>query len=183
MIVGPGDAMFAMEFEVPAPPQVVWEFITAPGRRTGWQHGVTDVIQSGKQGARRGVGTVMHCMHGKDATLQEILDWRPYDYLTDRSTMPGGAPTFLSTYELEPTATGTRLVLRFAPPKSPKERAMMEAIGGQIGPMIQADFASLAELSSAEAAAREEGREFEPDLPRPRPDGLFSGMAPLQIVG
>ena len=26
-------------------------------------------------------------MHGKDAVIEEILDWRPYDYVTDRTIL------------------------------------------------------------------------------------------------
>jgi uncharacterized protein YndB with AHSA1/START domain len=183
VIVTAADAMLALDFEVAAPPQVAWEFITTPGRRTAWQHGVTDVIQSNTKGGRRGRGMVNHCMHGPDAVIEEILDWRPFDYLTDRSTMPGGAPTFMSTFELEPTATGTRVHLRFAPPRSAKERAMMQAMGEELGQMIETDLRSLVEQAESEAAARMEGRELEPELPAPRPDGLFSEIRPLLIVG
>ena len=35
-------------------------------------------------GGRRGVGTTNHCIHGKDAIVEEILDWRPYEYWTHR---------------------------------------------------------------------------------------------------
>jgi uncharacterized protein YndB with AHSA1/START domain len=183
VIVTAGDAMLALDFEVAAPPQVVWEFITTPGRRTNWQHGVTDFVQSNKTGGRRGRGMVNHCMHGPDAIIEEILDWRPFDYLTDRSTMPGGAPTFLSTFELEPTPTGTHVYVRFAAPRSAKERAMLEAIGVELGPVLEAGFRSLAEQAESEAAVRSEGRELEPGLPVPRPDGLFSEIRPLLIVG
>ena len=182
VIVGPAEALFTLEFDVPAPPQVVWEFVTTPGRRTGWQHGVTDVLEAPRKGGRRGVGTVNHCMHGADAIVEEILDWRPFDYLTDRSTMPGGGPRFLSTFELEPTATGTRLHARIAAPKSAKERKQMEAMATELGPLMEASFAELVNLAGVEAEARAAGRELEPALPQPKPDGLFSEVRPLQIV-
>ena len=183
VIVTAKDALFAVDFDIAAPPQVVWEFITTPGRRTNWQHGVTDFVESNKTGGRRGRGMVNHCMHGPDAIVEEILDWRPFDYLTDRSTMPGGAPTFLSTFELEPTATGTRLSIRFAPPRIAKERPMLEAIGKELVPVLELSFRTLAEHAEVETAARTEGRELEPPLPEPKPDGLFSEMRPLLIVG
>lgn len=55
-------------------------------------------------------------MHGKDVVIEEILDWRPYDYYTGRTTMPTPAGTvrFLTMTELEPTADATILRLRFA---------------------------------------------------------------------
>ena len=47
-------------------------------------------------------------MHGKDAVIEEILDWRPYDYVTDRTILatPSGPLKVLHTIELEPTTTG-----------------------------------------------------------------------------
>jgi hypothetical protein len=31
---------------------------------------------------RRGAGTQNHCTHGKDAIVEDIVDWRPFDYVT-----------------------------------------------------------------------------------------------------
>lgn len=183
VFVSPSDAMYSVDVPLPAPPQVVWEFITAPGRRVSWQHGVTDVIAQPATGGRRGVGTVNHCMHGKDAVIEEILDWRPYDYVTDRSTMPGGAPSFTTTFELEPTPTGTIAHIRFGPPKTAAERAMMEGMAPLFEEMFRRDAAVLNAELEAEVERRSAGRDDEPELPTPRPDGLFSEMAPLLIVG
>ena len=41
----------------------------------------------GATGGRRGPGSANHCRHGKDAVIEEILDWRPYDYVTDRTIL------------------------------------------------------------------------------------------------
>jgi uncharacterized protein YndB with AHSA1/START domain len=182
--VAADEALFQISIEVTAPPQVVWEFVTTPGRRLAWQHTVTDVVQTPRKGGRRGVGTVNHCMHGADAVVEEILDWRPFDYITDRSTMPGGGPTFMSTFELEPTPTGTIVHARFSPPRTAKERAMMEQMAPMFLELMQQDAAALSTEAAAEAERRSEGRELEPELPRPKPDGLFSELTgPLQIVG
>ena len=80
-------------------------FLTAPGRRMTWQPWVTEVSVEGATGGRRGPGSSNHCMHGKDAVIEEILDWRPYDYVTDRTILatPGGPLRLLHTIELEPT--------------------------------------------------------------------------------
>ena len=50
-------------------------------------------------------------MHGKDAVVEEILDWRPYDYVTDRTILdtPSGPMKVLHTIEFEPTPTGTMI--------------------------------------------------------------------------
>ena len=131
---------------------------------------------------RRGIGTVNHCMHGADAMVEEILDWRPYDYLTDRTTMPHGGPVFMSTYEFEPTATGTRTTLRISRPKKKADMAVME----QLAPMLEQGIRAsvdvlLSEVGVATAALTAE--RAEPSLPTARnSDGFLEGIQPIQFV-
>jgi hypothetical protein len=185
VFVSADDSVFTVPIPTNAPPQVAWEFVTSPGRRRKWQAGVTDVVEVETTGGRRGVGGTNHCMHGKDAVIEEILDWRPYDYLTDRSTMgtPMGPIAMLSTIELEPTTTGTIVNFRFAAPKTAKERAILQ----QLEPMFRELFAETARKMAAdiddELARRVADAPDEPALPQPKPDGLFSDMPQLQMVG
>jgi uncharacterized protein YndB with AHSA1/START domain len=184
IIVGPREALATLEYDVPVPPQVVWEFVTTPGRRAAWQYGVTGINQTVPNGGRRGVGMINHCMHGTEAVIEEILDWRPWDYLTDRTTMPGGSPSFLATFEFEPTATGTHVSVRFGAPKSAKDLPLMGALEAEVRAVMDVGFATLTEQAGAELQARSQGRELEPDLPTPKPDGLFSELVqPLKMVG
>jgi len=177
--VGAEDAAFNVSLETGAPPQMVWEFATQPGRRRAWQAGVTDVLEFDTKGGRRGVGSTNHCMHGKDAVIEEILDWRPYDYLTERSTMstPGGPVKMIATLELEPTPTGTIMHWRFAAPKTPRERAIME----QMAPMFAEAFADsnrvLTAQLDAELALRTAGAADEPHLPTPTAGAPFATPA------
>ena len=115
------------EFDLPGPPAIVWEYLTSPARRPSWQHGVSEIIEFAPNG-RRGVGTTNHCMHGKDVILEEILDWRPTDYLTVRWQAGPGAPKMLMSYELEATTEGAHVSMRFARPRSAKDRAFLEAM-------------------------------------------------------
>jgi hypothetical protein len=183
VFVSPTDAMYEVVAETSAPPQVAWEFMTTPGHRTAWQYGVTgvDVVATGN---RRGVGATNHCMHGKDAIIEEVLDWRPYDYFTDRSTMgtPAGPVKFLSTVELEPTARGTVVHMRFAPPKSAKERAILEQMGPLFDQVFAASTRQLKALLEEEVARRMADRETEPDLPNPRPGGVLADAPPLIML-
>jgi uncharacterized protein YndB with AHSA1/START domain len=184
VFVSPAEAMYSSEVRTTAPPQLVWEFLTTPGRRTSWQAGVTDVIADAK-GNRRGVGTTNHCMHGRDAIIEEILDWRPYDYYTDRSTMetPAGRVTFVSTAELEPTSDGTIMRMRFAPPKSRKERAIMEQMATMFEGIIRENERSLKAQLETETETDKAERPAEPELPTPTPDAPFAGIQPIRIVG
>ncbi len=161
------------------PPQVAWEFLTAPGQRRTWQPGVTDVVVSGATGGRRGVGATNHCMHGKDAVTEEILDWRPYDYVTDRTIIqaPTGPVKLLHTLELEPTAEGTTIHIRFGPPKTARERAAAKEIGPPYEQALRAPASKLVEGLEAALAARDADHHPEPDVRPPRPDGVLAGLA------
>ena len=183
VLVSAADAMYTISMPTSAPPQVAWEFITTPGRRRAWQHTVTDLLVEAK-GNRRGVGATNHCMHGKDQVLEEILDWRPYDYYTDRSTMdtPAGPVTFLGTVEFEPTSGGTAIHFRFAPPKTAKERAIVAGMGAYMDEVFAESQRKLVAQLEAELAIREADRGAEPELPRPKPDGLFFEIAPMEMV-
>jgi Polyketide cyclase / dehydrase and lipid transport/Protein of unknown function (DUF2652) len=171
-------AVYRIDTPTSAPPQVAWEFVTTPGRRITWQLGVTgvDVIARGN---RRGVGATTHCTHGKDASIEELLDWRPYDYFTYRNTVstPTGPVRFLATTEFEPTPTGTILHQRFAAPKTPKERALMEQIAPWMEEALRASTARLTEQLEQELARRERDATEEPVLPRARPDGPLRGLS------
>jgi uncharacterized protein YndB with AHSA1/START domain len=110
--------VLAVEVAVHAPQAVVWEYLTVPELRAKWQEGVLRVDQQNPSGGMRGVGTTNHCVHGRDASLEEIVDWRPFDYfsLISRIEIPL-VPPLLVTWELEPDGHGgTRLRHLTAPP-------------------------------------------------------------------
>lgn len=113
-------------FEMPVPPPVLWEHVTSPAKRIAWQEGTTDLIQENPRGAR-GVGTTNHCVHGKQSIYEEILDWKPYRYFTDRSRMPMGMVAVFMM-ELEPLdGDRTRLSVRVRPEGGLRSRMMMKA--------------------------------------------------------
>ena len=208
VLVEPDKAILELAFPVDAPPQLVWEYMTTPGRRVSWSAGVTDVIQEAP-GNRRGVGATNHCMHGKDAVVEEILDWRPYDYNTLRSTMstPGGQVSFLQTTEFEPTSTGTVVHMRFGPPRWSRDLRIVHrevAAAGRanwLGDAALAEGSALAPPDLRHAVARVQAILELPDVavPEPRtarmrntpvvcvrvkldqPDGLFPGLS--AVVG
>jgi hypothetical protein len=102
---------------------------------------------------------VNHCVHGKDVTIEEVLDWVPPEYVTKRIKTPyRGVPRFLMTMEL--IARGpdrTDMVLRVARPRSIKDRLMLQAMERPFRASVMRDGATLIELAAADAA--------EPDLP------------------
>jgi len=185
--VEPANAAYAVDFSSSAAPQTVWEFITAPGRRLQWQGpgGVSSVEEVVKPGGRRGTGAVNHCMHGEHATVEEILDWRPFDYLTIRSKMPDvmGGLKMVLTYELEPTSTGTVLHARIERPSRPAEQKLLEDMGAMLAGQFQSGMAIMLEQIDAEASQAPAPAE-EPALPQPKnSDGFLEGMPPIDYVG
>ena len=138
--VAPGETILDLEAETTAAPQTAWDFLTRPGQRMSWQPWVTSVEIRGATGGRRGLGSANHCMHGEDAVVEEILDWRPFDYVTDMTILetPDGPVRVPHTIEFEPTATGTTIHFRFGPPETQREVAAMEMIGPAYGAALEA---------------------------------------------
>jgi len=171
VLVDADQAIYELDTPLAASPSVVWEFVTAPGRRVGWQAGVTGV-EVEAAGNRRGVGATTHCMHGAQASIEELLDWRPFDYFTIRNSVPTpmGTIRMLMTVELEPTPGGTTLHQRMSAPETAEERGIVE----QMRPFLDA----VSRTSGAQLAAQLEELQgqagdapAEPAPPEPRPGG------------
>jgi uncharacterized protein YndB with AHSA1/START domain len=154
-------AAMVAEFDVSAPRATVWEYFTRPDLRPKWRH--TDGVREAAAGGRRGVGTVNHCMHGPDAIIEEVLDWRPPDYYTIGALvpMPGAPKVFLTFAFLDGADGGTHIEIRVAKPK-PKDQAFLEQLGLEFHKTITAEIATLRSMIEGEAAA---GAIEEPALP------------------
>lgn len=76
---------------------------------------------------RRGVGTTNHCMRGTDVMVEEILDWRPTDYVTHRTTLPNGLK-LVSTYAFQDAPQGTLVRLLFTWGKNRREREKLASV-------------------------------------------------------
>lgn len=157
-VVHRADAFAVIETDFAAPRQAVWEIVTMPGNRPSWQ-GSDRVVENVAKG-RRGAGTQNHCMHGKEAIVEDILDWRPFDYVTFTTLLPvPEAPKVLMGFVFEERDDGgTHFEVRFAKPK-PKDAPFLE----RIWPDVQARFTGrheilrglLAEQAKAQVAVEE----------------------------
>ena len=185
VFVTPAQATFSMSARTNAPPQVAWEFITTPGRRTAWQFGVTEVFVTETTGGRRGPGATNHCMHGKEAILEEILDWRPYDYFSVRTHVdtPSGLVKMLHTVELEPSAEGTTIHFRYGSPKTRREKTGLAQIAAGVQERYEQTRLDLIAQLDAALATRAADNGPEPELPSPAPNGLLSGLQPQVVPG
>jgi uncharacterized protein YndB with AHSA1/START domain len=135
-------AAMVIEFDIAAPRPMVWDYFTMPELRPKWRG--ADEVRETTRGGRRGAGTVNHCMHGAAAIIEEVLDWRPVDYLTLTTLLPmPDAPKVLMTYAfLEGADGGTHVEIRVAKPK-PKDRAFLEHVGAEFHKHITSEVATL----------------------------------------
>jgi uncharacterized protein YndB with AHSA1/START domain len=119
--VSSADADCEVTVKVPAPPAVVWGYVIDPLQRWRWEgrrmHKTPDEDERNARG-RTGNGGKSHCTHAVGGAMREIVDWRPYDYFTQRGTsrLYGGfvrVGRMTETIELTPTDDGgTRVHLR-----------------------------------------------------------------------
>jgi uncharacterized protein YndB with AHSA1/START domain len=108
-----GHAFIDLRVIMPAEPATVWAHLTSPGLRPTWEGPI--VISEAVDDGRRGIGTRSRCVTGLLATLEEIVDWQPYDHVAYRLAVPGlGAAD--ATYDLAPDVAGTAVRLRWAAP-------------------------------------------------------------------
>jgi uncharacterized protein YndB with AHSA1/START domain len=167
VFVEESDTAWSIETILPGPPAIAWEWVTSPSRRPKWQGGV-DVVYEAAPGGRRGAGTTNHCMHGKQAVVEEIVDWRPFDYFTVRFRVPiPGAPKLTSTDTFEVIPEGTRHVSRIQRPRGLKDRIFLSVGLPGFEPSIRTAFRALIPLIAADAARRREAGSAagEPDPP------------------
>jgi hypothetical protein len=106
-----GDAVLDVALTLAAEPSVVWAHLTSPALRTRWEGPL--VIEETSVGGRRGVGTTAQCVTGRLATLEEIVDWQPYDRVAWRLAVPGLGP-IAAIAELDPVDGGTQVRIRWA---------------------------------------------------------------------
>jgi hypothetical protein len=105
-----GEIVLELDATVSAEPSVVWAHLTSPTLRGRWEGPIT--IEEASPGGRRGVGTVTQCVTGRLATLEEIVDWHPFEHAGWRIVVPDLGPV-IATADLEPANGGTRLQVRW----------------------------------------------------------------------
>jgi hypothetical protein len=166
-VVAPKDSAATFEMVVEAPRGIAWDWITSPARRIQWQFGVTEVEKVQGPAGRRGVGTVNHCIHGKDTTIEEVVDWQPVDYVTLRTQLPvPGIPKLINSFVLTELDEGhTKVEMRMQRPRSSKDRAIAESLLPMLHQMIDTGFAALRPLIEGAAADAREAAAAAPPEP------------------
>jgi hypothetical protein len=112
-------AFESMECDLPVPPAIAWAYVTDVEKRIRWQYGIDSMTMTGLASGRVGLGATQHCAHGEGSTVHDIVDWRPFDYVTWHIHLPMGA-IVRQMAELTPLENGgTHLSLRCAKPEGP----------------------------------------------------------------
>jgi class 3 adenylate cyclase/uncharacterized protein YndB with AHSA1/START domain len=114
------------ELALAAPPMTVWEELTSPDRRPGWEGELQ--IEEQDAGGRRGVGTMTSCVANRLSTVEEILEWRPFDGFVRRATL-AGTGRLTTEHRLAPTSDGatTQLNVRWFGPRAAQALAVEQA--------------------------------------------------------
>ncbi len=120
IVIDDHSATIDVEVVVPGDPATIWAYLTSPTLRPAWE-GPISIVES-TVGGRRGVGTQAQCVSGRLATLEEIVDWQPYDHVAYRLAVPDLGPIEAS-YDLAGDRAQTTIRLRWAasPSEQPRE--------------------------------------------------------------
>jgi hypothetical protein len=142
------EADLRVETVVAATPEVAWELLTSPQKRLLWQ---VDAIEQADTGGRRLTGTSSVCVDGRTKIYEEILDWRPFEYVTERLSLPRGVRVVLTT-ALEARSGGETRVVTLAR-REQAGRLAWAAESRRLRRRLEERYARLAALARAEIPA------------------------------
>jgi uncharacterized protein YndB with AHSA1/START domain len=106
----PRDADYIYERILPASPELLWSFIIDPERRKQYQT-IKELKPVRNNSGRMGVGAEFHCDHGAFTRVTQMLDWRPFHYMTNTTVqsfhkLPLKSPKSMVTFEFIPIDSG-----------------------------------------------------------------------------
>ncbi len=115
IIVSPDDSWLTVEWDIPYPPSIVWEYLTV--FRIEKEFGGYDLVErTDSLGGRTQPETNFHCVHGEIEFFNRVLDWKPFEYYTLDVRFEGFAE-YIQSRVLTPTEYGTRLSFYNARPQ------------------------------------------------------------------
>jgi hypothetical protein len=138
--VRPGEEILKVDYELPYPPGMMWDYLTKPESRA-FLMGSDRVGVTGKADGRVGQGTVYECVHGKKMYPQTIVDWLPPEECTSESSSILPKTTLLATVRLRPTARGTMATLTFGGIRGPLIFRLLDGMAWRvIGRFVRRDI-------------------------------------------
>ena len=149
----PARIAFSLEADLPLQPAELWAIQTEPREQRKWRVGLDRFDSEDPDGAR-GVGTVNHCVHGKDVIAQEIVDWKPHAYFSYYERNPAGP--CLWTVALDPVREGTtRLSWEVELTGGFGQRALMLVARRRMRSALRENFESLVRYAGGDDGAIE----------------------------
>jgi hypothetical protein len=127
---------FSSTRTVPVEAHVAWDWLTDPTLRSQWN---ADEVALMSPGGRQAAGVTNHCMHGPEVIVEQVLDWRPFDYFTKAYEFPGVGQLHITT-ELIPQTGATRIEFRGEPLSDERLAAWK-----QIEPEVRPGFEHMAD--------------------------------------
>ena len=115
---------------VPLAPRAAWELLTTPTGRTSWE-GMTSVDQSRTK--PHGVGSLSTCVVGRLKTVEEVVDWRPYETFA-RQVDVARLGRWTSVYRVSELANGAHVEVswfRAGDPRKSSEAGERRFVGRQ----------------------------------------------------
>jgi len=105
-----GDADYIYERILAASPELLWSFIIDPERRKLYQT-IKELKPVRNSSGRMGIGAEFHCDHGAFTRVTQMLDWRPFHYMTNTTVqsfhkLPLKSPKAMVTFEFIPIDSG-----------------------------------------------------------------------------
>src|SRR6185437_10083281 len=98
LTLGGADLLLDAIVTVGADAPTVWNHMTSPALRARWEGGI--VLDESPAGGRMGVGTTLQCVTGRLASIEEIVDWQPFEHVGYRVVVPD-VGLIQATYDLE----------------------------------------------------------------------------------
>jgi hypothetical protein len=106
LIISEEEADFTAQYQFEMTAPVLWEWLTDNSKRNLW---MTDTKWSkgNRPKGRTAAGATNHCAHGKENSLEVILDWKPFKYYTYE--IGNKTLRFIATSKLLENDNGTEL--------------------------------------------------------------------------
>lgn len=141
VFVAPEDSIFTLRETFPIAPAELWDWFASPAKMARWG---ADAMETTTKGAR-GVGTTNHCVHGANSILKQVVDWKPFHYMSEHQQK--GPFGMVSTVELTPVEGGTVMEFRIKGEGNALQRAVFRKMAP---PQLRKDFgAALVKLHAA----------------------------------
>jgi hypothetical protein len=124
LLVEPETAWVNVEFDLPYPPSLIWDYLTNPALEAS-ALGLISVKREDGLGGRTGPGASFHCAHSSGDFHNKVVDWKPFDHYTVQQSGIAGLKYF-RMIRLIPSGTQTHLICRFSEPTTPAPNGLRE---------------------------------------------------------